>query len=107
MSRFAVAIREGGAWGQTHHFPSLQAAYNWADSDCFDQEQRVALDPDDQEVWIAGNKWSSYQRVVNQLENTERVVAFHNARHNRYYILFYDPEPEWDVPPGHGMEIDE
>ncbi len=100
-------IREGGAWGQSHHFPSLQEAYNWADSDCFDQEQRIALGPEDQEAWIGGNKWSSYKRVVDQLDTTERVVAFYNVKANRYYILFHDPLPEWGSPPENTMEVDE
>jgi hypothetical protein len=112
MSRFAVATRSHGAWGQTMHFPTLQEAYNWADSDCFDQQPRIILNPEDEVGWIDGNKWSSYQHIVNQLDTTERVVGFYQAREGRYYILYHDPEPEWEIPPAaeeesHAMEVDE
>ena len=112
MSRFAVVTRAGGVWGQTMHFPTLQEAYNWADSDCFEGVQRLILNPEDEMGWIDGNKWSSYQHIVNQLDTTERVVGFYQYATERFYILFHDPEPEWEVPPvaeeySRAMEVDE
>jgi hypothetical protein len=80
------------------HFPSLQEAYNWADSDCFGQQPRIVLNPEDEVGWIDGNKWSSYQHIVNQLDTTERVVGFYKAVTDRYYILYHDPVPEWGIP---------
>jgi hypothetical protein len=93
------------------HFQTLQEAYEWAELDCFDQDPRIILNPEDDVAWIAGNKWISYQHLVNELDTTERVVGFYQSRMDRHYILFHDPEPEWDMPPAaeetHAMDIDE
>jgi len=80
------------------HFTTLQSAYNWAEGDCFQGEQRQIMNPEDDQAWIQNKKWSSYQYVVDQLDTTERAVPFYNGQTDRYYILFHDPEPEWDTP---------